>query len=402
MSRYAHVVRAVTGAPWAILPETYSLILSIVSDRVAGITLSEEEIHDRVAAAVNGPRRGGGQQQSVAVLPLYGVLTQRANLMANMSGGTSLEQFTQAFRSVLADESVSAIVLDVDSPGGSVDGVEELAAEIRAARGRKPIVAVANAMAASAAYWIATAADELIVTPSGQVGSIGVLAAHADFSKAEETAGIKHTLISAGKFKTEGNQFEPLGDDAKAAIQDQVDRYYSMFVAAVSKGRGVPAKTVKDDFGQGRMLLAKPALDAGMVDRIDTLDNTVRRLMSARVTRSSSTAEADEAPIQASTDDGTPPAGLPFATHVERVLRDVTALSDRAGEIKALRAESGRDLSEPNRERLAELVAQCSAVQKQLEDMLTAPARATATNPVTDLVVEAYRRGYDAKELING
>jgi ClpP class serine protease len=122
-----------------------------------------------------------------------------------------------------------------------VDGVEELSSEVYQSRGKKKMIAVANAMAASAAYWIASAADELVVTPSGQIGSIGVFAAHEDISKAAEMQGVKVSLISAGKYKTEGNPFEPLSSEARAAMQRDVDVFGEMFTAAVARNRGAGA-----------------------------------------------------------------------------------------------------------------------------------------------------------------
>jgi len=170
------------------------------------------------------------------------------------------------------------VVLDVDSPGGAVNGVEELADEMLRARGQKPVVAVANTLAASAAYWIATAADEVVVTPSGEVGSIGVFAVHEDFSAALEAAGIRVSLVSAGKYKMEGNPYEPLGDEGRAALQERVDDYYGMFVGAVARGRGVAAKDVREGFGQGRLVGARQAVELGMADRVATLDETLDRV----------------------------------------------------------------------------------------------------------------------------
>jgi signal peptide peptidase SppA len=147
-----------------------------------------------------------------------------------------------------------------------------------ALRGDKPIVAVANSMAASAAFWIASAADQVSVTPSGQVGSIGVFAAHEDISGRLEAEGINVTLVHAGKFKVEGNPFEPLTEEAEAHIQGRVDATFQKFIGAVAAGRGITAATVEKDFGQGRLVDADEALAAGMVDRIETLEQAIDRM----------------------------------------------------------------------------------------------------------------------------
>jgi ClpP class serine protease len=127
--------------------------------------------------------------------------------MSEMSGGTSVQRFKQSLEAALADDKVTSIMLDIDSPGGSTDLIPEMAAQIRQARKQKPIVAMANTAAASAAYWLGSQASEFVVSPSGKVGSIGVFAAHTDVSEAEAKAGVKTTLISAGKFKTEMSPF---------------------------------------------------------------------------------------------------------------------------------------------------------------------------------------------------
>lgn len=275
MKRYEHILQAVCSSPWAILEsklaQIYSFLLTKHGEIDAGVfdNGSPFEAKARPAASVKG---------NVAVMPLFGVLAQRMDMMDEISGGTSTEKFTKQFQAAVADPSIKAIVLNVDSPGGSVYGTQELAEVIFEARAQKHIVAIANSCAASAAYWIASAADEFVVTPGGEVGSIGVITIHEDWSGAMEKAGVKPTLIRAGKFKYEGSYYEPLSDEAKAAIQEKVDVYYDAFVGTVARNRGVSVKEVKNGFGQGRMMTADAAKAAGMVDRIDTLDGVLNRL----------------------------------------------------------------------------------------------------------------------------
>jgi signal peptide peptidase SppA len=279
--RYPHLVRAIRAAPWLIDEDSFewAAMLDVLEMRMAGERFSEDEIRARIDAAAgsHGPRAGGTRAGAVAVIPIYGVITPRANMMTSMSGGTTAEDVRGAFQAALADGDVTAIVLDVDSPGGNVEGIEETATVIREARGEKPIVAVANHVMASAAYYLGAQADEVVITPSGRAGSIGIVTAHTDVSAAQEKLGVKTTLISAGKFKTEGHGFAPLTDDDKAAIQRDVETYYGMFVRAVAKGRGVSADAVRSGFGEGRMLIGGAAVDAGLADRVDTFDNTIRR-----------------------------------------------------------------------------------------------------------------------------
>jgi signal peptide peptidase SppA len=274
--RDRHLLRAICETPWAILPEKLLEIEDLVRLHASGIKLSDEEIRARIGAArqrAAAPPAGG-----IMVLPLYGTIAQRMNMIMAMSGGTSTELFGQAFRQAVADPAVGAIVLDVDSPGGSVFGVPELADVVYDARGKKRVVAVANSWAASAAYWVASQADELVVTPSGEVGSIGVLAIHEDLSKMAEMMGVKVSYITAGKYKAEGNPFEPLDDDARDYIQRRVNDYHDMFVRTVARGRDVLQRDVRENFGQGRMVSAERAVSLRMADRVDTLEATIARL----------------------------------------------------------------------------------------------------------------------------
>jgi signal peptide peptidase SppA len=240
---------------------------------------------DRVLRDTRKQMAAANAGSGIAVLPLYGVVTQRGNMIDDISGpgSTSTQQFTSALRQVLADDTVGQILIDIDSPGGSVYGVAELASEIIKARAQKPVVAVANSLAASAAYWIGCSASEFYVTPGGEVGSIGVWQAHFDYSKALEEEGVKPTLISAGKFKVEGNPYVPLDPEAQAFMQSRVDDYYNVFVQAVAVGRGVSVDDVRNGMGEGRVLGADAALAQRMVDGIASFDDVLAR-MQAKVT----------------------------------------------------------------------------------------------------------------------
>ncbi len=273
-----HVLAAFFGQPWAILPEKLQAIAEFLEVRaVQGMPLSAEDI-DAVVEAARGPTPGR-TQGGVAVIPILGVISHRMNLMSAMSGGTSTQAIGAEIDAAMGDTQVGSILLDIESPGGAVTGVQELAAKIREAAKTKPIIAVASAYAASAAYWLASQASSISVTPSGEVGSIGVRAMHQDLSAAYEAAGVKTTLVSAGKFKGEGSEFEELTLEARDALQQSVDGYYDDFVAAVASGRGVSKAEVRNGFGQGRMVRASEAVKIGMADRVETLDQALSRLV---------------------------------------------------------------------------------------------------------------------------
>jgi signal peptide peptidase SppA len=283
------MLAAFYNTPWALDPTTLNVMAQLLERWVLGVRLGAQEIEAAIGSApeVAAQRReaavqaGGG---AVGVVPVYGVLAHRAYTVQNTSSPlTSTERLAQIVRSYAADPAIGSIVLDIDSPGGSVFGVQELGDAIMAARGSKPVVAVANSMAASGGYWIASQADEIVVTPSGMLGSIGVIVPHADLSAAYEKAGVKKTFITAGKYKAEGNDTGPLDDEARASVQAMVDDYYAAFTKAVAKGRNVAIDRVRGaDFGEGRMKLAKDAVASGMADKVGTLEETIGRLARAR------------------------------------------------------------------------------------------------------------------------
>lgn len=273
---------------WAVTPEKLAAWRDLVlawSARHGTPRAMEDDDGPRDQRTVFEARRQAAQSlvsgSAVAVLPCYGAIVQRAGIMTEWCGGTSTQQFSTALRAAIADPNVSQIAIEFDTPGGSVYGVSELGEEIRAAREKKPIIGIANSLSASAGYWLMSQCSEAVCTPGGEVGSIGVYTAHADYSAALDQAGVKHTLIQAGKYKTEGNPYGPLTDEARANIQASVDHYYSLFTRAVAKGRNVSVDQVRTGMGEGRVLSAPDALAAGMIDGIDTFDAVLARLQRA-------------------------------------------------------------------------------------------------------------------------
>lgn len=256
--------RLLTTAPWPIrrtsIPEAVRILMM---DGDGEAEREPEPIE---------PQEAG----RVAILPFHGVVLQHPG--QGYGGVVYTEWWGQVFDELVADPDVTAIVATFDSPGGIVYGVQELADKIFAARGLKPMVAVANSQAASAALWVATAFPELNVTPGGEIGSHGVWTMHEDISGMLEEWGINITLISAGEHKVEGNPFEPLDDEARAELQRGVDEVFEAFTAALARNRGVSTDTVLSDFGQGRMFSAARAVAAGLADGVRTLDDIVMEL----------------------------------------------------------------------------------------------------------------------------
>lgn len=275
--RYRHILQAVTSVPWAITESKFEVIMDVLRMRAAGFQFSAEELHSRLEAARR--RDPADSRPGVAVIPLSGVIVPKADMFSEMSGGTSIDAFRSMWREAMAMDQVKAVVLDVDSPGGMVTGVPEMAAEMRASRGRKPVVAVANSEMASGAYWLASQADQIVVSASSMIGSIGVFTRHENESAKAERDGVETTYISAGKFKTEGNPHAALTDEAKAHVQGIVDEHYGMFVKDVARGRGVPVAQVRGGYGEGRVVTGSTALSLGMADSEGSVESVVRSLM---------------------------------------------------------------------------------------------------------------------------
>jgi signal peptide peptidase SppA len=268
--KYESIIRAFCNTPWLIDERKYQEILEFLTIKANGGTIEYEAAASRPTKNVKG---------DVAVIPIIGTISHRASMLGKSSGGTSAMEIGQMFDSVASDPGVGAIVLDIDSPGGAVSGTPELADKIYKARtDGKKIIAVANTMAASGAFWLYSQASEKVIPPSGEVGSLGVLVRHADLSQADAADGIKTTLIKSAKYKAETNPYEPLSDDARANLQEQVNRIHDTFVDAVARGFGLSASKVDSGFGQGRVFGAKEAKDRGMADRIDTLEGVLLRL----------------------------------------------------------------------------------------------------------------------------
>lgn len=257
--------------PLAITPDGLGWAIGFWNRAAKG-----EEISDAEVVAAVGDKRPPTRSSTgrIAVVPIYGVIMQRAEYRWE----TSTEDVGALLDNLIARPDVDSIVLDINSPGGTVSGTPELAAKIYNARGDKKIVAVANSLAASAAYWIGSAAQEFVVTPSGAAGSIGVWNMHIDQSKMLESVGVKATIVSAGKYKVEGNPLEPLGEEARAEMQRVVDEYYDQFVSSVAIHRGVTSSAVRSGYGEGRTLTASRAVEAGLVDRIATMPQVLGRL----------------------------------------------------------------------------------------------------------------------------
>jgi len=227
---------------------------------------------------VHGKSGGPANAGAVAVLPIDGVLSRRDRFF-----GTATESVSAALQELKGDSRIGGVLLDIDSPGGDVLGIEELANEIRAFAKVKPIGAHTGGMMASAAYWLGSQADFVTASAGAMVGSIGIYSVHEDLSAMAAEKGVKMTFISAGEHKVDGNPFEPLSDSAREQMQANVDHYYGLFTNAVAKGRGVTLSKVLSDFGQGKVFNSTEAKKNGLIDAISNEDKAVHAVATQMV-----------------------------------------------------------------------------------------------------------------------
>jgi signal peptide peptidase SppA len=277
-------------APWALTPSKFTEVQELYLRHVRGQSLSSDALEQLRAAAVIKLKPKTDQpdpyqnMNGVAVVDIAGVISKKMNLFSDISGGVSTQLIGRAVNQALQDPSVRAILLNIDSPGGAVDGTQELAKQIFAARAQKPIVAYTDGMMASAAYWIGAAAEQIYISgDTTEVGSIGVVATHVDVSKFQEASGIKTTEIVAGKFKRVASSYAPLSDMGRATIQEQVDHVYSVFVQDVATFRGVSPETVVKDMADGRIFIGRQAIEHGLVNGQRSLDALITELSTRRI-----------------------------------------------------------------------------------------------------------------------
>lgn len=281
-SQLIHLLRALDG-PLLVEPAFGARMAAVVARHLAGGALFGPQLHAAMGVAM--PEQRAERRPApprIAVIPIEGAIAQHPHSM-----GTSTDEIGALVDRAVANPDVDAILYHVDSSGGTVGGVPETASKIAAAAQVKPSLALANGMAASAAYWMAAAAGEVWVSPSGDgVGSIGVWTMHQDLTRALEQEGVAITEIAAGKFKTEGAPWKPLTEEGLAFLQERVNELYAWFVKDVAAYRQDTPAQVRSGYGEGRVLPGKLAMAAKLADRVGTFEEAAERLAKrARPTR---------------------------------------------------------------------------------------------------------------------
>lgn len=274
----------VFNQPLAIAPAKLQVILQVLASR-AGLPMQLQNFGAPVAPVqalapagrTASPAAGLMISENVALIDISGALVNRASWLDAECGIQSYKSLAAKFDAAHADPSVEHIIMRMDTPGGSAAGLPDLAARVKAIAADKPITAIIDDMAASAGMWLASAATERIASQTACLGSIGVIAAHVDRSKAYEDEGVKVTLITHGSKKAAWTDTAPLGDEAAADLQAHIDTTGEMFIDAVSTNLGVPAAKIRAQ--QAGVFYGKAALEAGLVNAIEAPDAAIARII---------------------------------------------------------------------------------------------------------------------------
>jgi signal peptide peptidase SppA len=267
-----HLASRIFGTPLLVHRAKLDVILSALGPRL-GIEHPIAADPPELLAAMPAARSTLPGAVGIAVIPIHGTLVKRALGLEAASGLTSYQDIGTMLDGALADSSVTGILLDVDSPGGEASGSFELARRVREATAVKPVWAVANDAAFSAAYAIASSAERIVITETGGVGSIGVIALHIDQSVKDANDGYRYTAITAGRHKNDFSPHEPLTDTAKGELQAEVDRLHDIFVCHVAAMRGLPEMAVRAT--EAALYFGPNATAAGLADAVGTLEATL-------------------------------------------------------------------------------------------------------------------------------
>ncbi len=282
---------------WAIQPDTLAMIWDIYEARLSrGGRLSAEQIAEIEAATgktLEGTRLSSQVQDGVAIIPVMGPMIPRANMLQEMSGATSYGMIRNDVANALNDSSIRSILLNFDTPGGSVNQLYDLATFLRTANTVKPVAAWTDGSMTSAGQLLGAATGETwIGSDSAQLGSIGVITMHRDISAAEEKRGEKTTLIYSGRDKAVGHPFGPLSEDHRGVIQGRLDYLYSTFVDSIASYRAMDRNQVANEVADARIFTGRQAIDAGLADGMTSLDDMVAMMRDKGMKRTYSAATA--------------------------------------------------------------------------------------------------------------
>jgi signal peptide peptidase SppA len=340
-----HLAGRVFGVPLLIQPQKLSVILQAIGPRlglpagefeieglgvpviarVAQNPLDETDDPDEMDDAARSQKPYLVTPEGVAVIGVSGTLVKKASWLDSASGLQSYESIRADFQGAVGDPRIQGILLDVDSPGGEVGGLFDLADEVYNARAEKPCFAIADDDAFSAAYAIASSAQRLFVTRTGGVGSVGVIALHLDQSGFDAKVGRKYTAIYAGARKNDFNPHEALSGSAKDELQFEIDRLYDMFVGTVARNREMKPALVRNT--EAGLYYAEKAISAGFADQVGTFDDALDAVLEAATARK-------RARVAASAATQIPEGEMTMSQQIETKTADATAAPPVPAEMK--------------------------------------------------------------------
>lgn len=259
------VLSVVDSEVWAIRQESLETIRAIASRD----NLDPEAVSAKLGRPLDNTR-SVTMRDGVAIIPMAGPIFRYANLFTEISGAVSLEVLATEFRAALDDPSVKAILLEVDSPGGQINGLADFASQIYAARGIKPVTAYVSGDGCSAAYWLASAASEVVASATSEIGSIGVISRMPGSKPTDDIQFV--SSVSPNK------RPDPQTASGLAQVQSVVDALGDVFVEAVAKYRGISVQEVLAKYGQGGLFVGAGAVEAGLADRLGTFEGTLAGL----------------------------------------------------------------------------------------------------------------------------
>ncbi|WP_425974005.1 S49 family peptidase [Tepidimonas sp. HKU78] len=274
MTDLPYLASRLYGTPLLIARPKLEVILGVVARKLAGDTLATPP-PSRTDSGLGGDLQ---VQDGIAILPILGTLVRRSSYIGAASGLTSYHDIEAMAEAAFADPEVRAVLLEIDSSGGEAGGVFDLAQRLRqlAQASGKPLWAIADEAALSAAYAIACAADRLWLTRTAEVGSIGVVAVHVDESVADAKAGLNYTFLHAGAHKVDGHPHAPLPASVAADIQADIEQLHDQFIALVAGFRRLTPEAIRDT--EARVYRGEAALRVGLADRIGTRADAITAL----------------------------------------------------------------------------------------------------------------------------
>jgi signal peptide peptidase SppA len=358
-----NVLEILTSQVWALQPETLKMMQAIANRETSLI----EALQARDGKPLDNTRVVS-VRDGVAVVPINGVIMRRANLFSQISGATSTEMFAKDITMALENPNVQSILLTFDSPGGQASGINELAEMIRAANTIKPVKAYVSGAAASAAYWLASAASEIVVDKTAVLGSIGVVLSITKTKDADGEATYEIYSTQSPKKKT-----DPESEDGQADLQKIADDMAAVFVEAVAQNRNVTTDFVLSNYGQGGVMVGRAAVKAGLADRLGSFEGLLAEMQTGKKQSSGGKKMADEKDdVKAETDVGAKVEAKPGIEidAVAELKAKLEASEKEKAEVKALldnQAKSIEKLEADARQvRLKELAAEFGGGEKDV------------------------------------